>query len=165
RLGEFDPNVAPANHQPMLGNYVQLECLDVGERLRFSKTGDRSQCGPRTGTHDHVGATELTAAPIRQGDLQRSRSYEPSGSRNELRSRGAEVIQVDLVQAGHHRALAVPDARHIDLEAVFVDTEFLASAKVRGDLRAVDDILARQARDVRARSADVLALDHGDPLA
>jgi hypothetical protein len=26
RLGEFAPNVAPANHQQMLGNYVELEC-------------------------------------------------------------------------------------------------------------------------------------------
>jgi hypothetical protein len=72
RLGEFDPNVAPANHQQMLGNYVQLECLDVGERLRLSQSGDRSQRGPRTGTHDHVGPAELTATPVGQDDPRRT---------------------------------------------------------------------------------------------
>ena len=104
--------------------------LDMRERLRFSKAGNRSQRGPRTGTHDTVGAAQPTAAPVGQADLQRSGSSEPSGSQNELRSRASVIVQIDLVQAGHHRALAVPDARHIDLEAGVRDAEFLASAKV-----------------------------------
>jgi len=34
------------------------------------------------------------------------------------------------------------DARHINREALVRDAKFLASAKVRRDLRAVDDVLA-----------------------
>src|SRR5262249_45922302 len=49
-------------------------------------------------------------------------------------------------------------------EAIASDAKFLASAKVRYDLRTVDDVFAWQARDVRARSADVFALDDCDPL-
>ena len=38
------------------------------------------------------------------------------------------------------------------------------SAKVRRDLRAVDDALAPKARNVRARSGDEFSLDDGDTL-
>src|SRR5439155_2976113 len=42
--------------------------------------------------------------------------------------------------------------------------ELVTAAKVRGDLRTVDDVFAGQARDVRTRSTKVLALDDGDAL-
>lgn len=44
------------------------------------------------------------------------------------------------------------------------DSATFRSAKVRRDLRAVDDVLARQARDVRARPTDEFSLDDGDTL-
>src|SRR5207244_11945670 len=49
-------------------------------------------------------------------------------------------------------------------EAVVRDAELLTAAKVRGDLRTVDDVFAWQARDVRTRSTNVCALDDGDAL-
>src|SRR6202035_957432 len=39
------------------------------------------------------------------------------------------------------------------------------SAKVVHNFRAVDDVLAREARDIRARAANILAIDDGDALA
>src|SRR5207237_1290429 len=56
-------------------------------------------------------------------------------------------------------ALAVADAGHVDPPAVLGETERLAAAEVGGDLGGVDDVLARQAGDVRAGAADVPALD------
>jgi hypothetical protein len=44
------------------------------------------------------------------------------------------------------------------------DPKFLAATKVRGDFGAVNDVLARQARDVRTRPADVFAVDDCDFL-
>ena len=43
--------------------------------------------------------------------------------------------------------------------SVLGDAELLAAAEVGGDLGGVDDVLARQAGDVRAGAADVPALD------
>ena len=44
------------------------------------------------------------------------------------------------------------------------DAEFLASAKIRRDLRAMNDVLARQTRNVRTGPADVFAIDYCDPF-
>jgi len=46
----------------------------------------------------------------------------------------------------------------------FRDAELFASAKARSNLRAVTDIFAWQAGDVRARSADVFAFNDCDAL-
>src|SRR5438034_5320749 len=148
----------------MFRNLVEFECLDMRERLRFSKTRNCSHRSPRTGTDDDVRATQLTSGSVGESHFQRPRSYEPAGSQNELRSRCPVIFQIHLVQAGYHLALAVTDARHINRETVVGDAELLAAAKVRCDLRTVDDVLAWQARDVRARSANVFALDDSDPL-
>src|SRR5438105_1876345 len=122
----------------MFGNLIEFECLDMRERLRFSKTRNCCQRGPRTGTDDYVGAAELTAGPVGESDLQCSRSYEPSGSQDELPSRVPVILQIHLVHARYHLALAVTDTGHINREAIASDAELLASAKVRCDLRTVD---------------------------
>ncbi len=62
-------------------------------------------------------------------------------------------------QAVDHLALALAHRRHVDPDILLADAEFLAAKKVGRDLGAVDDVLARQAGDVRARAADVFALD------
>src|SRR5580658_4900267 len=46
----------------------------------------------------------------------------------------------------------------------FGDAELFASAKVRSNLRAVNDVFAWQAGDVRARPVDVFAFDDCDAL-
>src|SRR5713101_2539691 len=135
------------------------------ERLCFSKTWNCSQRGSSTGADDHVGAAQLTNSPVGESRLQRSRSYEQSGSENKIRSRVPVIFQIHLVQACDHLALAVTDAGHIDREAIASHAKLLASARVGCDLRTVDDVFAWQARDVRARTANVFAVDHGDALA
>src|SRR5262249_4780787 len=148
----------------MFGNFVEFERLDMGERFRFIKAWNRSQTGPRTGTHDYVCTTQVTHGAVRECDLQRSRAYELSCSQNKLCSSLVVVLQIHLVQAPHHHALALTHARHVNGEAVMSNAKFFASAEVGGDLRTVDDVLAWQASDVRARSANVLAVDDGDTL-
>src|SRR5437588_8875872 len=67
--------------------------------------------------------------------------------------------------ATNHPALALADACHVDREAVVCDAEFFASAKVVHNFRAMDNVLARKARNIRARAANVLAIDDCDTLA
>src|SRR5262245_13400037 len=148
----------------MLGNFVEFKRVDMRERLRFGKTRNCSQRWPCTGTDDYVRTTQLAGGSVGESNFERSRSHEPSGSQNELRSRSPVILHIHLVHAGDHLALAVTDARHLNREPVVSDAKFLTSAKVRCNLRTVDDVLAWQARDVRARSADVFAFDDCDPL-
>ena len=64
----------------------------------------------------------------------------------------------------HHLALALTHGSHVDVNILFADSELVAAIKERSNLGAVDDILARQARDVRARAAHIFALDHHHAL-
>src|ERR1700756_2302020 len=150
RLGHLHPDVAPTDNQQAVGNFIEFKSLDMREWLRFGKARNCLQRGTRARTNDHIRAPQLTPGPVGQGDFHGSRSYEPPAAQNELGSRVPVILHIHLVQAAHHPALALAYARHLDREAVVCDAEFLASAKVRCDFRAVDDVLARQARDVGA---------------
>src|SRR5215467_10428258 len=134
------------------------------EWLRFRKPRNRCQGGPGPRTYDHVCAAQLTGGSVRESRLHGSRGYKSSGPEGELRACFPVIFHVHFVQTDNHFALAVTNARHIDRVAMISNAKCLASAKVRGHLRTVDDVLAWQARDVGARSADVFAVDDGDPL-
>src|SRR5207249_481119 len=58
-----------------------------------------------------------------------------------------------------HDALPLAYGCHVDLPVVLGDSELLAPPEVRCDLCAVDDVLARKTRDVRAGAAHILSLD------
>src|SRR5215475_4732488 len=149
----------------MFGNAVKFERLNMCEWFRFSKARDFLQGGSGTGTDDHVRAAQQTLGPVGERDLHGSRSDEPTGpSQNQYRTRVSVVFQIHLVEAGYHFAFALADARHVDCEAVERDAKLFASANVGRDLRAVDDVLARQTGDVRAGSANVFAIDYCDPF-
>src|SRR6266853_927515 len=150
RLGHLHSDVAPTDNKQVFGNFIEFKSLDMRERLRFRKAGNCLQRGTRARTNDHIRAPQLTCGPIGEGYFHRSRSQEPARSQYELGSRVPVIFHIHVIQATHHAALTLAHARHVDREAVVCDAEFLASAKVRCDFRAVDDVLARQSRDVRA---------------
>src|SRR6266571_204316 len=66
-----------------------------------------------------------------------------------------------LDQPGDHLALALTHGRHIDFPVVLDDSEFLASAEVRGDFGAMDDSRARETGYVGARTSDIFSLNDG----
>src|SRR5207244_11210686 len=66
-----------------------------------------------------------------------------------------------LDQTGDHLALALTHGWHIYFPVILGDSEFLASAEVRGHFGAMDDILARKTGDVGARTSDIFSLNHG----
>src|SRR5260370_2213193 len=66
-----------------------------------------------------------------------------------------------LDQPGDHFTLALTHGWHIDFPVVLGDSEFLASAEVRGDFGTMDDILAWKTGDVGARTSDIFSLDDG----
>src|SRR5262249_58339861 len=83
---------------------------------------------------------------------------------NQYRSRVSVVFKVHVVQTGHHLAFALADARHVNREAVVSDAKLFAPANVGRHLRTMDDVLARQASDVRAGSTNIFAIDYCDPF-
>src|SRR6202030_1419285 len=82
-LRQFQADVAAADDHEMLGNLIELECLDVGERLRVRETVDIFQQRARAGANDDVGSAELTRGAIRKRNLHGPGSYEAPGAENE----------------------------------------------------------------------------------
>ena len=68
-------------------------------------------------------------------------------------------------QTGDHLALAITHGGHVDAGVLLADPKFLAAEKVGRDLGAVDNVLARQARDVRTGTSDPFPLDDHGPEA
>src|SRR6266436_616694 len=165
RLGHLHSDVAPTDNKQVFGNFTEFKSLDMRERLRFRKAGNCFQRGTRARTNDHVRAPQLTCGRIGQGDFHCSRSQEPARSQYELGAHLSVILHIHLVQADDHLALAVSDARHLNGEAIVSNAKLFASAKVVHNFRTMDNVLARKARNIRARAANILAIDDGDALA
>src|SRR5713226_118514 len=112
-----------------------------------------------TNVNDHIGSPELASCSIRECNLQRFRADELSGAEEQFSPGFLVVLQVHVVPARDHLAFTFANRAHIDDEVSVDDAEFAASPEVRGDLRAVNEVLAGQTSDVRARATDVFALD------
>ena len=74
---------------------------------------------------------------------------------------------LSMIQGDHpidHLPLAVADGGHLDFPVARGDPELGAPAEIAGDLRAVDQVLAREARDAGAGPRDIPPLDDRRPL-
>src|SRR5579864_1755039 len=107
----------------------------------------------------------MTSGSIGEGGLHSSRSNEPPGTQDELGARVPVILHIHVIQATHHPALTVSDARHLNREAIVSNAKFFASAKVVHNFRSMDNVLARKARNIRARAANILAIEDCDTLA
>jgi len=148
----------------MLGHFIQFQCFHMRQRLRVGNSRDRLDDRVRASADDDVGSAKLSPRPIRKRDFQSSRTNEASDAEDQLRAAALEILQVHLVQAPHHSAFARQHRRHVNRRTRLCDSAAFRSAKVGRNLCAVDDVFARKARDVRARSADEFSLDDGDTL-
>src|SRR5215470_18522596 len=163
-LGQLYSDIAAADHEKMCGDFLQFECFDVCKGLRLNKARNWFEHSACPGVDDHMGSSELTRGSVRQCGLQSLGANEASGAEDEFRAARLVVVEIHVIPARYHRAFAFAHSAHVDGKVSFGDTELFTSAKVRSNLRTVQDVLAGQTGDVRARPADVLALDHRDTL-
>ena len=163
-LGQLEPDVSAPQDEEVIRDAVQFEGLDVRHRPRLGEAGDRVD--PRAGAradHDDVAAEGARPAVVGR-DLDRLRPDEAALAHDELRA----ALPVPLVIQGDHPVdhlpLAVADGGHVDFPVARGDPELGASAEIAGDLRAVDQVLAREARDAGAGPRDIPPLDDRRPL-
>src|SRR5262249_41110192 len=74
------------------------------------------------------------------------------------------IAEIRIVPSRNHPAFSVTNHGHIDGYISFRYSELFTSADVRGNPRAVYNVLARKTGNVRARSADVFAINRRDTL-
>src|SRR5579871_1626417 len=110
------------------------------QRLRFHKPWNFRHRGSCTGTDDHVLAVQLTNSSIGESSFNGFWRDEASGSKDELRSCLAVIVQVHLVQPGYHLAFPITDTRHLNLETIVSDPKLAAPAKVGHNFCAMNDV-------------------------
>ena len=148
----------------MLGYFIQFQCFDMCQGMRVTKAGNWFKCSVYISIEDHIRSPQLTCCSVRKCDLQRSGADEASGAEDEFRSTLLVVVEIPVVPTRNHPALTFTNYVHINGEVSFGDTELFTSTKVRGNLRAVNDVLARQTDNIGTGPADVFALDDCDTL-
>src|SRR4029077_4211919 len=115
----------------MFGDLIQFECFHMREWLRVSKAGNWIERRARTCADDHVGSAELAPCAIWQRGLHSPRAGEVSIAENEFRSRLFIILEIQIVQSGHHSAFPAAHYSHIHCEIFAGDAELFASANVR----------------------------------
>src|SRR6202030_2479485 len=103
-------------------------------------------------------------AAIVERDVNSSWSDEAAFAHDQLYSSVCGTLGVELMFRFDHFAFALLDAGHVDSESIHFQSEFGAAPRQRCYSRGVDHVLTRQARDIRARTAKPLPLDHGSAM-
>ena len=160
RLREFKAYIASANHYEMTWQTIEIEHLDMGHRIRCGEPGNIGHRRVRTQVEEHTFADNPSSAAIVERDLNRFRSNEAAFTHDQFYSGVRGTLGVELMFRFDHLAFALLDAGHVDSEFIHFQSEFSAAPRQRCYSRGVDHVLARQARDIRARTAEPFPLDH-----
>src|SRR6266851_2398536 len=160
RLREFKAYIAAANHYEMTWLTIEIERLDMGHRIRRGEPGKIGHRRMRTQVEEHTFADNPPSAAIVERDLNRFRSDEAAFTHDQFYSGVRGTLGVELMFRVDHFAFALLDAGHVDSEFIHFQSEFRAAPRQRGYSRGVDHVLARQACDIRARTAEPFPLDH-----
>jgi hypothetical protein len=159
-LCQFEPDVAAAHDNQVPGQPVQVEELDVSHRPGRGQAGQVGHCRVGAQVQEDAVAADPAGTAAGQFHLDGPRLGEAGVAHDEFGPAGPVPVQVQPAQAVDHDALPVLDALHAGGGRPRFDSEFGGPPGQGAHLGGVDDVLARQAGDVRARPADQLPLHH-----
>src|ERR1700761_181477 len=134
------------------------------EGLCLNQTRNGIDCSSSTRADNHIGPSQLTRCSVSELGLYCFRPEEASRAEDEFRAALFVIAEIHVIPARHHAAFALANSAHVHSEISVGDAELFASANVPSNLRAVNDVFAGQTGDIRARSANVFALDNRDTL-
>ncbi len=100
-------------------------------------------------------------AAVRSAHLDGPGRHESPLTKDQLRTAVRVVLAVHCDQLFDHLSLATANAAHVDSNRARGDTEFRAATAQSRNARAMNHVLAREARDVRTGSTDETTLDDG----
>src|ERR1700730_16488357 len=138
---------------------IQVESFNMREGTSLGKPRNVFNRRTRTCADNNPFPPKDACAAISKRDLNGFGSDEASRPHKQFRPARLEICEVHVHQSVNHLPLAITHTRHVDLAIVLGDSEFSTSPKVRGHLRAMDDIFARQTGDVGAGASDIFSLN------
>ena len=122
--------------------------IDMRHRFRIRKPRYIWYRCVGSDVHEYALRGNCPFAAVAQSDLESTRSGELSIRPNQFSAGCLILIDMDFDQVLYHFSLSRIDADHVDGDRSSFYPEFLVSTKQRGDLRSVNDVLARQAGDI-----------------
>src|SRR5213592_1277460 len=112
-----------------------------------------------SGVDDHMFPMQKTDATVGGFDLDCFWCHKTPRTPDQFGSAFLVKVEMHVHQASDHLALAFNHGRYVGFRVVSVDSEFLASPEIGNNLRAMNDVFARQAGDVRAGASHILSLN------
>ncbi len=164
-LRHFDTDVAPTQHDQMRRRIVEIQCANVGKRLRITKTGTVRNRRVRSDVDDDLVAAQRACSAVVQLHFDRFQRNETPAAHDQLRTARRVRLQMKRDLAFDHAALALAHFRHVRRDGARHRAEIGGALRQMRDARAPDFVLAGQTRNGRARAAHPLTLDDGNPLA
>ena len=161
---QFQSDVAAADDDQVVGQSIEFERLDVGERLCRRKARnirDRGMC-PEIESHAIAGQHARTA--VVQTHLDGLGRDEPARAHDQLGAAGLVIVEVHGDQAVDHIALARQHLLHVGGGGTRHHSEPIRVVNQIGDLRAPDLVLTGKAVGVRTGTADQFALYKGGAM-
>src|SRR4051812_3741991 len=106
-------------------------------------------------------ARQAARLAILRSHLHRFGLHKARLTKDQLSAAGSIAIQVEIDEILDHMAFASPHASHIDGYGSRCGSKFGRTSNQLHDLGAVNDVLTRQAGDVRTGPTDQSTLDYG----
>src|ERR1700741_4794334 len=149
-LRQFKADVTAAHNDEMLWQTIEIQELNVRHRFRCGCSGQIRDSRARAQIEEYAVTRDHARASAVEGDLYCSGRYEAGRTHNQFGTAGLLKTEVALDLVLDHFSFATLDAGHIDGKRSQFKTEFSCATSKRSDLRAVNDVLAGQAGDIRA---------------
>ena len=162
RLRELHPHISAAEHNQVRREPVELQRFDMRQRPSVGETRDARDRRAGAEIQKQAVGDEAARAAFSKSRLDRARPHKDAFGKEELEMRDRELPAVDRDHAVDHLALALAYSLHVHRRRVDTHAVRRGAPDQIGDLGAADHVLARQAGDVRTRSANQGALDHHD---
>jgi hypothetical protein len=163
-LRQFETDIAAAEHDQMRRQIVELQSLDIGERFGSLEAGNVRKRRVRSEIEENAVAGQHARSAIIKAHFECFRRQETPAPHDQFSAARLVVLQVHGDQALDHGALALADFGHVDRDGTRHRAEPRGVACQIGDFRTPDLVLAGEAVDVGAGSADPSALHHGRTL-
>jgi hypothetical protein len=113
-LCQFEADVAAAQHDQVLGQPVEFERLDVGERLGAREAGGGRDRRARPHVKENPLARQHARAAVAQTYLERFRRHEPPIPHDQLGAALPVQVQVQSDQPLDHLALPLAHLCHVN---------------------------------------------------
>ncbi len=158
---QLQADISAAKHDQVVGQSIELERLDIGERLCRRETRNIRDRRTRPEIESHAIAGQHAGTAIVQFNLDGFRPNEAAHTHDQFGVAGLVAVEVHGDQAVDHLALSCQHSLHVDGRGTRHDPKPIGVVNEIGDFRAPNLILAGQAVGVRAGTADQLAFDDG----